>query len=77
MSRTDLICTACGSTGKTKSETPGSIFIEILLWLCFIVPGLIYSIWRMSRRHKVCAACGSAALVPASSPVGQRLVAQR
>ena len=74
MSNGEMICTACGSRGRTKSSTPGSIFIEILLWLMFIVPGLVYSIWRLTKRHKVCAACGSAALVPVSSPVGQRLV---
>ena len=74
MANTEMICTACGSRGRTKSSTPGSIFIEILLWLMFIVPGLVYSIWRLTKRHKVCAACGSAALVPVSSPIGQRLV---
>jgi len=26
-------------------RTRGSILIEIVLWLCFLVPGLIYFIW--------------------------------
>lgn len=68
------ICRDCGSMGKPKSDTPGSILIEIVLWICFIVPGLIYSLWRLSRRRKVCAVCGSANIVPVDSPVGQDLV---
>lgn len=68
-----LICSACGTTGKPKSETPGSILIEIILWLCFIVPGLIYSIWRHTKRHDVCRSCGAAQLLPAESPAGRAL----
>jgi hypothetical protein len=68
-----LICSACGTTGKPKSETPGSILIEIILWLCFIVPGLIYSIWRHTKRHDVCRSCGAAQLLPVDSPAGRSL----
>ena len=67
------ICAACGTSGQVKTVTPGSIFIEIILWLMFIVPGLVYSIWRHTRRHKVCRACGSAQLVPVESPMGRKL----
>lgn len=64
-------CTACGEQGKPKTVTRGSIWIEIILWLCFIVPGVIYSIWRMTTRHAACASCGSKQLVPLDSPVAR------
>lgn len=64
-------CTTCGHEGGTESKTRGSFLIEIILWLCFIVPGLIYSIWRVSSRHPVCASCGAATLVPPDSPMAK------
>lgn len=70
----EQICSACGTVGSAKSVTRGSVFIELILWLCFLVPGLIYSIWRLSSRHKACRACGNAQLVPINSPVGRELM---
>lgn len=64
-----MYCKACGHSGATSAKTPGSLWIEIVLWLCFIVPGLIYSLWRISARKQVCASCGSSELVPPGSPV--------
>jgi len=43
--------------------------IEVVLWLCFIIPGLLYSLWRQGSRQPVCAKCGGTALVPPDSPV--------
>lgn len=62
-------CATCGRQGRGKTRTRGSLLIEIVLWLCFLVPGLIYSIWRQGSKHKVCASCGAATLVPLNSPV--------
>lgn len=64
-----MYCTACGHEGDTTTTTKGSMLIELVLWLAFIVPGLVYSLWRVSSRHKTCSACGSSALVPTTSPV--------
>jgi hypothetical protein len=69
-----LVCTTCGHHGPSKSRVRGSFLIEIVLWLCFIVPGLVYSLWRLSTRGHVCAACGATTLVPADSPVGRKLL---
>ena len=33
-------CMTCGTDGGDKTRTRGGILIEIVLWLCFIVPGL-------------------------------------
>lgn len=71
-----MICTACGTAGKTRSVTRGSLLIELILWICFILPGLIYSIWRLTTRATACGACGSTALVPVDSPAGKRLAQQ-
>lgn len=62
-------CTSCGTEGPSKKVTKGSLLIEIILWLCFIVPGLIYSVWRVSSRHQACPSCGATTLVPPNSPV--------
>jgi len=70
------ICGRCGTVGAPRKETPGSIWIEVVLWLCFVVPGLVYSIWRLSRRHEVCRACGSAELLPLNSPLGRKAAAE-
>lgn len=68
-----MVCTQCGCTG-TESHTKGSFMIELVLWLFMCVPGLIYSIWRLTTRGQVCSSCKSDRLVPASSPAGQRLL---
>ena len=42
----------------------------------YIIPGLIYSIWRRSKKSTVCKACGSNNTVPLGTPAGKRLAAQ-
>lgn len=69
-----MICSNCGSQGDPKRCTPGSLFIELILWLCFVIPGLIYTIWRVCARHDVCRKCGSRALIPTDSPMGLKLL---
>ena len=69
-------CTNCGFVGKTKTTTPGSIWIELILWLCFIIPGLIYSAWRHNKRHESCGKCGSSSIIPSDSPFAMRGASQ-
>lgn len=64
-----LFCKSCGHSGSSRIRTQGSIAIEIVLWICFIVPGVIYSIWRMTTKRPVCESCGSNDLVPPDSPI--------
>lgn len=68
-----VVCKPCGHCGEPREKTEGSILIELILWICFLVPGLIYSIWRHNTRHEVCAKCGSHDLVPVDSPLGKKL----
>ena len=68
-----LTCTSCGTTGAPKKHTPGSSWIELVLWLCMLFPGLIYSLWRLMARRNVCASCGGVQLVPSDSAAGRRI----
>lgn len=68
-----MLCTRCLSEGRPKRVTRGSLWIETILWLTFIVPGLIYSVWRLTTRHDACRACGSDELVPLNSPRARAL----
>ena len=74
--RRQLICTECGQVGAPRTHTRGSILIEIVLWLCLLVPGLIYSLWRLTTRQQVCRACGGPTLIPMDSPRGRQLLQQ-
>jgi len=68
------LCKTCGWMGKPRTETKGHFAIEVVLWLCFIVPGLIYSLWRLGSNYDACPLCKSTLLVPASSPAGRKLL---
>lgn len=70
------MCLTCGSEMKPKTRVKGSFIMELLLWILLIVPGVIYSFWRLTSMEKVCAVCGSNTLVPIDSPVAKHLRAQ-
>jgi len=44
----------------------GNGWVEFILYLCYIAPGIIYSVWRRSGEPNVCPVCKTAALVPLS-----------
>jgi len=67
-----FLCPSCGNVGKPKVRNRGSSAIEIILWLCFIVPGLFYTLWRMGRKDRYCRACSAPNPIPANSPMAQR-----
>lgn len=67
------VCTTCGTQGIPKTRVKGSIGTEIILWICCLLPGLIYSVWRLTTKEKVCPSCQSNTLVPIDSPVGRRI----
>jgi hypothetical protein len=64
----EMYCGNCGTVGKPKKVTKGSIVIEIFLWLMMILPGLLYSVWRLSTRHTACPGCGAPNMIPVDSP---------
>jgi len=69
-----MVCATCGHHGPTRANTQGSLAIELVLWLALLLPGLIYSLWRLGGRRQVCGSCGSDALIAADSPVARRLL---
>lgn len=68
------VCTTCRYVGHPKTATRGSFVIEIALWLLFIFPGILYSIWRLSTRQSVCPKCNNASMIPVGTPRGQELL---
>ncbi len=54
----EIFCPNCEYEGRPKKYTGGSTIVELALWLFFIVPGIIYSCWRLSTRCYVCPECG-------------------
>ena len=69
-----VACPVCRYVGPPRRVTPGSFLIELVLWLAFLIPGLINSLWRMSSRRDVCAACGNPQVVPLGTPMGQAIL---
>jgi len=70
-----LLCESCHTVGKPKTNTPGSFALEVALWVLFCAPGLVYSLWRMSARKRVCARCGGESLLPPDSPRARAVLA--
>lgn len=70
---TQYIYSYCGTIGQPVKYTPGSIWIEILLWCMFIIPGVIYSVWRLASKTKVCAVCKKDTMIPLETPLGQKI----
>ena len=64
-------CLDCGFVGKPKQNIPGTLSMEVWLWLFFIIPGIIYSVWRRLARYEGCAMCGNQHIVRADSPAAQ------
>jgi len=75
MATVTMVCTKCGFVGQPQDITKGTLVMEICLWLLFLVPGFIYSIWRLASRHKGCPKCKSADMIPVDSPMGKKLTA--
>lgn len=69
-----LLCIACQHVGEAKRVTRGSIWIELVMWLFFLLPGLIYSIWRLTTRHDACERCGGKSLIPLDSPAAKKML---
>lgn len=68
-----FICTICGYVGFPKKVAKGSRAVEFILWLLFLAPGLVYSIWRRANKQNTCPACGNVKMIPVNTPAGQKL----
>lgn len=80
-----LVCVQCERVGNSKRITPGSLGLEVVLWLggfallpvgigvLVLIGALAYSIWRLAAKYDGCPSCGARSMVPADSPAGQRI----
>lgn len=68
----ERVCSECGYYGE--GDTPGSFLIELILWFSFIVPGIVYSLWRLSNRGRQCPACKNRNLIDKNSPIGRDII---
>lgn len=71
----NYVCTTCGHHGPAEIHTPGNSAITLVLLLFFLLPGIIYIIWRHTSAKPACSACGSLAVIPPSSPIARQLLA--
>jgi hypothetical protein len=69
-----FICRKCGQIGPHELNKKGKLSTEIILWLLFILPGLIYSVWRRTGRYFACRACGTHHIVPLDSELGREVL---
>jgi hypothetical protein len=74
--RGDKICRNCGYLGRQKTRVKGNMGTEIFLYFLMILPGLFYSIWRLSTKAKVCPKCNATeTMLPLDTPAGRELYA--
>jgi hypothetical protein len=53
-------CPGCGYVGTMRTRTKGSFAVEIALYLLFCLPGIIYTLWRItSGKETRCPSCGA------------------
>jgi hypothetical protein len=69
-----IVCSKCGYHGPAIIRPKGNVLFELLLWMCFILPGLVYTLWRFFVRFPVCPKCKTFDVLPESSPMGKKLL---
>lgn len=65
-----VYCSNCKSV--TTPKPSGSVIITLILILFYIIPGIIYEIWR--GKNKRCGRCGSPSIMPLHSPAAQQAI---
>lgn len=70
------VCERCGYWGSPKTKVKGNASLEILLWIFFLIPGFIYSLWRSTQAYKVCSHCGSEKVYLEDSYEGKEIIAK-
>src|SRR5579862_4985902 len=70
------VCLQCGSVGTSQEFKKGSVLTGIVFLFFFVLPGIIYFIWRGSTAYQGCRVCKSANVIPVDSPASQRMMAE-
>lgn len=68
-----VVCTQCSTVSMTRRRPRGSGAVELVLWCCLVVPGLLYSVWRRAQTEYRCPVCHAPA-IDAETPRGRALV---
>ena len=73
-----MVCANCSTTGAARRRRKGSDGVEVLMWLFFLLPGIVYSTWRRSGKTQwfECHACGSTDLIPLDSQRAHALLGE-
>ena len=70
-----LVCTSCGQeTVRPDRVKPGTGWLTATLLCCFVVPGVVYWIWRTAMKEDRCPLCHRATLIPSVSPIGRAIL---
>lgn len=69
----EYVCNNCGYVVEPVKVVRGNLVTEIILWFFFLIPGLCYSVWRVSGNEMVCPSCNSNQIVPVDSPKGKKM----
>ena len=68
------ICLQCHYAGDRETRVKGTFFKEVILWLIFFPAGIIYSIWRLWTKDKVCPICYTPDMIPVGTSRGRELL---
>ena len=71
MAKEAKYCPNCGTVAVPKRYMRGSFVTELLLWIFFVLPGIIYSVYRLAGKYDGCPACGAQNMIPVDSPVAR------
>lgn len=67
-----FLCTQCGAeTSAPLKVPPGSAWVALALAVPFVLPGVVYTVWRYAMRRSVCPTCGHAQLIPGDAPLAR------
>lgn len=72
-----VICRNCGRVTEPERPLRGSTWITLILLCFYVIPGIIYMIWRRTGVQDTCAICKSTNVTPENSPEGRRMVADK
>ena len=69
------VCTKCGYYGE--GQYPGSLAVEIILWIVLAVLGILYSWWRrILNTDDICPKCLAKSMVSIQSNEGKDAIAK-
>lgn len=70
----EIVCLKCFTRTSPDYALGGSGALELVLWLLFLLPGLLYSLSRITNAKQVCPTCKSTDVVPSHTSRAQELI---